>query len=69
MSSLSAYIKSFSDNRPGSVFSFFFFFFFSLTFLSLQTKTFHANSVQADETAHNEPFHQDLHDLPFLILD
>ena len=35
---------------------------------ALQTKTMSfANSVDPDETAHNEPSHQDLHCLPFLF--
>ena len=40
-----------------------------LTLSSLQTNmdTF-VNSVDPDETAHNEPSHQDLHCLPFYYL-
>ena len=37
-----------------------------LTLSTWQTKTFtFANSVDPDETARNEPSHQDLHCLPF----
>ena len=37
-----------------------------LTISSLQTKTdAFANNADPDETAHNEPSHQDLHCLPF----
>ena len=36
-----------------------------LTLSALLTKTILANSVDPDETAHNEPSHQDLHCLAF----
>ena len=36
-----------------------------LTLSVLQTKAFFANSVDPDETAQDEPSHQDLHRLPF----
>ena len=41
----------------------------TLTLSTLQTKTdAFANSVDPDETACNEPSHQDLHCLPFCFL-
>ena len=54
--------------RPKRFFLFFFVFFLFLFFLFLfflVAGCFYANSVDPDETAHNEPSHQDLHCLPF----
>ena len=54
---------TFSALQTQTLFYFFFILFYFILFIYL----FFANSVDPDETAHNEPSHQDLHCLPFLF--
>ena len=53
------YIPDEVYDRPGKIF---------LVLLSLQTEIVSCNSVDPDEMAFNEPFHQNLHCLSFFFM-